>query len=173
MELLKRFPLSEREFMSWFENHYKLYKDIFEKAPFDRQCEAIWRYLGYPVDVPPGWSLQKVEDHTKNILYIYEQLLIKYPGGPPDVLKNLKEMNYQEREIKYPDMDKPANILHSLNEAIIKRGKYEIIVSPVLQSLRDAIIDLRQIIICRPLNIDEPFWEEVKNNKRIKENVPF
>ena len=168
MEILKEFPLSEKKFLNWFWERYSQPPDIFEGAPFVHQCEAIWRFLGYPVTAPAKWTIKYTEQFTRNVLYIYNELLIKYPDGPPDVLRKISEMSHSERKIKYPELEKPADILHSMNEAIVELDKYKINIKP-LPSLSDALTMLKSIILA-PV-IEDTFWEDIKTKNR-KHEVP-
>jgi hypothetical protein len=171
MDILKEFPQSEKQFLAWFWEKYSQPPEIFEGAPFVHQCEAIWRFLGYPVNAPEDWTIKYTEEFTRNILYIYNCLIIKYPDGTPDLLRNLKEMSYQERKLKYAYLETPADILHSLNEAIIDLDKYQIKIKP-LPSLSDAIIMLKKIILA-PI-VEDTFWEDLKiKNTRLHETPPF
>jgi len=171
MDILNEFKKSEKEFINWFCNYYNHHIDIFETAPFDKQCEVIWRFLGYPVEALNAWAIKQFEEYTRNILYIYENLLIKYPDGAPDILGDLNRMSHAERIIKYPEMNKPADILHSINEAIIDREKYGMTYKHML-SLSDAIKMLNNIILAA-IPIEDKFWECILPNNRKNEEVPF
>jgi hypothetical protein len=170
MDILKEFARTEKQFFNWFWQTYSQPPEIFETAPFVHQCEAIWRFLGYPVNAPISWKIQDCEDYTRNVLYIYESLLIKYPDGAPNTLKELKEMSYPERRIKYPHLEAAADILHSINETIVALDKYKIKARP-LPSLNDAIIMLKTIILA-PI-IEDTFWEDIKLKIRNHEEPPF
>jgi hypothetical protein len=171
MELLKEFARTEKQFISWFWERYQQPPEIFDKAPFIHQCETIWRFLGYPVDAPVDWTITYSEEFTRNVLYLYEALLIKYPDGVKDALKELKEMSYTERKLKYPQLEEAANIMHSLNEAIIEVDKYHIKARP-LPSLNDAIIMLKRMIMA-PV-VEDTFWETIlPKNRKDEGPVPF
>lgn len=170
MDILKEFVRSEKQFINWFWQQYSQPPEIFEGAPFVHQCEAIWRFLGYPVNAPVHWTIQQCEDYTRNVLYIYEALLIKYPDGAPDHLKKIKEMTYSERRLKYPQLEAAADILHSINEAIVELDKYKIKARP-LPSLNDAIIMLKRIIMA-PV-VEDTFWEDIKLISKRNEDAPF
>lgn len=171
MDILNEFKRSEKEFINWFCNYYKHHINVFEKSPFNRQCEVIWRFLGYPVIETNDWSITNLEEQTRKYLYIYEDIMTKYPGGVPDILGNLNRMSHVDRMIKYPKMDEPANILHSINEAIVDREKYGMTYVHIL-SLSDAIKMLRNAILA-PKPVEDKFWECILPNNRKNEDVPF
>lgn len=173
MDILKKFIKTEIEFFGWFHSRYGLPKNVFEESSYIDQCESIWRFLGYPVEAPPDWTKKDITQHTENVLYIYESLLDKYPDGPPDMLKEIKSMSFAEILVKYPELHKPANILHSIHEAIIDYDRFEIKTN-IRLSLHDALTALKVPIITIQ---DEPeeintFWETAINS-RINESAPF
>lgn len=170
MDILKEFARTEKQFFNWFWQTYSQPPEIFDAAPFVHQCEAIWRFLGYPVNAPSDWSIQYCEDYTRNVLYIYEAILIKYPDGAPDIIKEIKEMSASERAIKYPQFDVAADILHSINESIVELDKYKIKARP-LPSLNDALVMLKTIILA-PV-VEDTFWEDIKLKSRSHEDPPF
>jgi hypothetical protein len=169
MDILNEFSRSEKQFKAWFWSNYGLPPEIFEGAPFDKQCEAIWRFLGYQVNVPDGWTIIQIEEYTRNILYIYENLMKKYPDDIPDTLHNLTEISYIERTVKYPEMDKPRDILHNLNEAIVRIDKYHIKIKPI-PSLADAIIMIKKILLVK--TVEDKFWGNIFKTKE-NEEAPF
>lgn len=172
MEILKEFPKSEKQFFAWFWDKYSQPPTVFEKAPFIPQCEAIWRFLGYPVNAPSDWTISYCEEFTRNVLYIYECLLIKYPEGPRDALRDLKDMSHEERKLKYSHLEMAADILHSLNEAIVEIDKYKMKARP-LPSLNEALIMLKQIIFAPVKVVEDTFWEDIKTKHRKNETAPF
>jgi hypothetical protein len=178
MEILKEYPRSEREFIQWFWDKYShriamsgsmiTPTDMFNQAPLIHQCEAIWTFLGYPVTAPDEWSKKQSVEFTRNVLYIYESLLIKYPEGTPDTLRNLKEMSYSERISKYPHLEAARDIQHGLNEAIVEIEKYKIRIKP-LPSLNEAIVMLKKMIMA-PI-VEDTFWTDLIPKKN--EDAPF
>jgi len=170
MDILKEFPKTEKQFFAWFWERYSQPPTIFEGAPFIRQCEALWRFLGYPVDAPEQWTISQCEDHTRNVLYIYEALLIKYPEGPKDSLRELKEMSNAERKLKYPHLEAAADILHSINEAIVEIDKYKMKARP-LPGLNEAIMMLKRVIPAKVA--EDTFWDDINIKSRLHETAPF
>lgn len=173
MDILKKFIKTEVEFFGWFHGRYGLPKYAFEESSYIDQCESIWRFLGYPTEAPPDWTKKDIIRHTENVLYIYESLLDKYPDGPPDPIKDIQNMSFTEIMIKYPDLHKPANILHSIHEAIVDYDRFELKANMRL-SLHDALTALKVPIIQiqeEPEEIDN-FWETAINNK-VNESAPF
>lgn len=167
MDILNKYPIAKAEFISWFTNRYMTGKNTFENAPFVQQCIALSRCFGYRIDLE-NWPKSKLEDHINNILYLYEDVMTRYPDGVPDIIKKMQQMNFAEREKEFGSLDKPADITHGLNEAIISLAK-KIAGKHNRLSLQDAIVMTRSVIQ-KPV-VDDDYWTPDKFNNN--EKVPF
>ncbi len=156
MKILDKYPISKAEFISWFTYEYGRYNQSYRtfcQAPFLQQCISISRFLGYTTALE-DYSEEKLVDHVNNILYLYEDVKTRYPDGVPDILNKIKTMDFSERSKVFPELLSPADICHSLREAIVPLNSSRIF-SKVLISLRNAIVD---IIVEKPKPEDDSYW---------------
>lgn len=167
MDILDKYPQARQEFASWFMNKYNLTLYSFDEAPFEQQCIALSRCFGYRIDLE-SWPITKLEDHVNNILYLYEEVVKKYPDGVPDVIGKMQKTDSNHRAEEFAFLDKPADISHGLNEAITDlfkptKGKHHML------SLHDALIELK---VERTATVDEDYWTPDKIMKT-DEKAPF
>ena len=167
MDILDKYPQARQEFASWFMNKYNLTLYSFDEAPFEHQCIALSRCFGYRIDLE-SWPITKLEDHVNNILYLYEEVIKKYPDGVPDVIGKMQKIGSNHRADEFAYLDKPADISHGLNEAIVSLSK-PIAGRHHMLSLHDAIVILR---VERTATVDDDYWTPDKITKT-NEKAPF
>lgn len=173
MKILDKYPVSKAEFISWFTYEYRNYGhtyQTFDRSPFLQQCIVISRFLGYTTGLEHHTNDQ-LEEHVNNILYLYEEVRTKYPDGVPDFLKQIKEMDFQDRAKAFPSLMTPADICHSLNEAIVPLNASNIF-ERIMISLRNSIMMIEPIIKKDPTPEDESYWTADKLNQKSDE-APF
>lgn len=172
MEILDRYPLSKEDFISWFCKEYKYYGhnyNTFLKAPFVQQCISISRFLGYRLDLEE-MSRKELEDYINNILYLYEEVKIKYPDGIADPIKEIMHMSFQERLKAHPELNVRPEIYHSLREAVVPLNAREVF-TRIWISLRNAIVDIKPVVHAEPEPMDDEYWTADKLMKN--ETAPF
>lgn len=167
MDILDKYPQARQEFASWFMDKYNMTLYSFDEAPFEHQCIALSRCFGYRIDLE-SWPITMLEDHVNNILYLYEEVVKKYPDGVPDVIGKMQKIGSNHRTDEFEYLDKPADISHGLNEAITDLlkpvpGKHH------MKSLHDALIELK---VERTATVDEDYWTSDKITKT-NEKAPF
>lgn len=173
MNILDDFEYIKGEFFGWFCRYYSLPKEAFIKSPIRQQCEVILEFLGYPAVIPDSWIPENYELEIKKVLYLYDLVSAKYQCPEDDLLYRLKSISFAEILKVLPEMNRPADIRHGLNEALTKREKGS--VQPVRShlSLSDSLVDIKPGIFSQKVLItpEENFWNTFKT--RIHETIPF
>lgn len=170
MEILDKYPISKAEFILWFTDKYYQYGHNYKtfcKAPFVEQCTSISRFLGYSVELK-DMSHEDLVNHVNNILYLYEDVKNSYPDGIEDFFKTISKYKFSERLNAFPEIMKPADICHSIREAVVPLNAKDVFTSVVI-SLRNAIISVVPEI---PKKSEEEYWtEEIIKGK--SDEAPF
>ena len=126
MSILESYPKAKVNFLDWMITTYGKDEYFFDQAPFEEQCRAIARYLGYPIVFPSEWTNTQLERKIHDYLYLCETNLRIYPYGVPDPIKKLEEMDYAIRAEKFPDKHGQIIMLPGLNAALVKRTNYRV-----------------------------------------------
>jgi len=128
MDILNCYPKSKENFLDWMMTTYGVDAYHFNEAPFNAQCIAIARFLGYPVIFSPKLTNKQVEQKVHDYLYLYEDTLRIYPHGVPDYMKILEDMDYNIRDEMYKKEHekniiehKKPDILPGLNAALVDK----------------------------------------------------
>lgn len=173
MDILDKYPVSKSEFISWFINYYRYQGHTFKTflaSPFVHQCECISRFLGYKVNLN-GMFPDELTEYTNNILYLYEDVKTKYPEGVPDILNQIRHMDFAERSKTFPELERPADIMHGLNEAIVPLNE-KLSSVRIFISLRDAIIEIKKPVDDKSIfTSDNSFAKELLTIS--KDEIPF
>lgn len=141
MNIFNSYPRAKSSFFSWMKNEYNKNESDYRNAPIEEQYRVVSRYLGYPTEFLPYWTEEELYDRVSNYLYLYESSLYDFIYGSVDPLKIINNMEYQQREDKYPDIHTPREILYGINMALVPRAKEYSMTLIFNPSLKDAIID--------------------------------
>ena len=128
MKTLDCYPKSKENFLDWMMTTYGVDAYHFNEAPFNAQCIAIARFLGYPLVFSSTLTNSQVEQKIHDYLYLYENTLRIYPHGVPDYMKILEDMDYkirhelEEKEHKNNIREhKEPDMLPGLNAALVDK----------------------------------------------------
>jgi len=166
MDLLNLHHRAKFELKSWLIENFGTLESEFNGSAFMKQCNTIAQFLGYPIEFDNDLTIAEVEEKVRDYLYIYEDLKVRYPFGVKDFLKELNKMDYNERLVHFPNLFKMDNINFSLKDSIISIENSYAFRGTIIQSLKDALIDIE--LIEPPLDLDK-FWEDViKDSHKFK-----
>ena len=173
MKVFNKYPKSKESFTIWFLNEYNRYGHSYKtflEAPYLQQCIVISRLFGYTIALEE-YTDDQLNEHINNILYLYEEVVTKYPDGVPDYLDQIKRMSFAERTKILPELMIPVNIQHSLRESVVPLDANQVF-SRVFISLRNSIIMIKPILPKEPGPEDDSYWTADKLNL-LSNEVPF
>lgn len=161
--LSKIAPNSTHRFLSEMMYRYGIGAAEFESKPLHNRLVKVREYFGYSMNVSESLSEKEMKDEITKIFTDYEDLIIRYPNGVPDMLAKIKNMSNAEKDAyvsKYYVRQVNISLSHSLVKFIGKRS-----------SLRDCVIDrvLTQLeVMSREKALkeasDEKFWNDIIKN---------
>jgi len=173
MDFLSKYPNSKLRFFGWLLEMYGASEDYFFGAPFEQQHRTVWDFLGQPIPDIMGWRAEKIEQLSEDYLYDFEDVIMRYPYGMKDPLKEIRKLDYSEIPAMYPDAHIPKEILPGLCNAMVERTTSYDMKIEFMTSLNEALVDLDSPI--EPIINDKTFWDEII--KEVKspqhEDAPF
>jgi len=166
-------PNTTMRFLATIMYDYGRTAEEFEELPLQQRLMMVKRWLGYSMTQEPGLDTESVISKIKALFEENERIILKYPQGAPDILKQLKYMSNEDKT-KY---------LSEFNKRIIKICLHHALIhgySLIRLSLKDSLI-ARQLTMAEvqskqeleKQNKDLQFWKEIINEFKKDEIVPF
>ena len=177
-DVIDKYPIAKTHFFSHMMNTYGVSETenpCFYDAPEYEQHRAIARFFGYPIAHQEYAEHQRLMNETELYMREYNDVMVKYPDGVPDLLQQLKDMPNAEKAERYPEMfHKSPDIMYSLCHALVSAGKDYNIKMPVLKSIKDSLVDAKIIIPAEIISVmDIPTEEEKFDFTKTEEDAPF
>lgn len=172
-KLKKTCPKSYQMFVSWLIADNVIDFNVFMKSGMMRKYSFVRKYFGYSgvVDITMHEDIAKKE--ICHIFEDYESLIIRYPNGVPDKLKELNNMSNFEKD-KYYQANRSSNINISLCHAICQNSQY------CRPSLKDAlkvrVITVLEEIVKNRRDValkEDMFWENARKDFKKELVAPF
>ena len=170
---LKPWPKTRHKFLSWMIELYGTTPQYFFTAPRVEQYRAVARLLGYSYVFEDDYKTDEIFELVSKYLYLYEDILEKYPAGPEDLLLKLNEMSFEGHRDMFPEIHEPSKFYTpSLNAAIVKYSKdykMDLNFKDVLPSLNKALVDIyRQDAIPEEETMEEFFERTIIESHKFR-----
>jgi hypothetical protein len=145
----------------------------FESKDLFFRYTQIRRYFGYSMNIDVSLPEVKIQEEIKRMFSEFEQLIVLYPDGVPN---RLKEMNLLSNAEKDAILEKywKRIINTSLCQALVPNTHFN------RPSLKDALIARVLTIIeeisaekARYAKIEANFWDSIKKEFSKEEIMPF
>lgn len=166
-------PNTTKLFASWLMENYGLKLSEFESYTPKRKFLEVSRYFGYPLDEDTKLPTEEIVSFIKKTFSDYEQIILKYPNGVPNLLNELKAMSNADHTL-WLEKHFYRTINISFCHAVVSGNKI------IRISLHDAIKDrqLNKLELAQRYDYDrqreeERFWEDTIKNFNENEIVPF
>lgn len=165
-------PNTTQRFLSDIMYNYGIGAAEFEKKTIYNRLIEVRRYFGYSAVADLKMSEKQVKDEIIALFTDYEDLILRYPNGVPDPLKQMKEFTNQQKS-DYIDKHYTRQINMCLHHAMVKYTGKRV-------SLKDALVDrvltaveVKARETVRKQQEDEKFWNDVIKNFDPNEIPPF
>jgi len=166
-------PNTTRKFSLWLMESYGMSIKEFENARSKRKYYEVSKFFGYPLDKDTFLSVDQIIAFIKDKFTSYEEILIKYPDGVPNFLKQLKDYSH-EKKTKWLEENFTRAINISLCHALIKGNRH------IRISLKDALIERQLTVLERASKFEldkqvaeQQFWNDTIKNFIKDEIAPF
>jgi len=179
-DVIDKYPVAKAHFFSHMMNTYGVSESespCFYDAPEYEQHRAIARFFGYPIAHQEFTQQERLLKETEAYMKAYNDVMVKYPDGVPDLLKEIKDMPNADKSERFPEIFKKSlDLMYSLCHALVSAGKDYSIKLPVLKSIKDSLIEAKIITpaIVEPVFVqDTVIVEEKIDFTKIEDDAPF